>query len=333
MLAAQRSLDSQKQVVIRAPTIMDIGQTFGSLLTMLQEVRRQVVAGNYVTIDLRHTSLISPPATLLLAAEVERCNRYRPRSVWGAVPRSEDVQATLNAFGFYEAIGALDEETEEWKGVARIQPGTGSPADIPRKLGLVSDLARQTWHDTAFCDRVHGALNEAMTNVIMHAYDEALIEKLEQPCIKGRWWVAGFSPPDSEQAWFMALDHGVGIPASAASKSELVDGHGSSGELGHDERVLMSLIDDENRSRTGLPQHGKGIPAMINLIREFATEGAIWIMSGKGGFMLEKRSGNSTSPGRIYQVQFRLPARLPGTLILWKVGSPIIDVRQTREAH
>ena len=69
LLAAQRSLDSQKQVVIRAPTIMDIGQTFGSLLTMLQEVRRQVVAGNYVTIDLRHTSLISP----------QRCC-WRPKS-------------------------------------------------------------------------------------------------------------------------------------------------------------------------------------------------------------------------------------------------------------
>jgi hypothetical protein len=331
-LAAQRSLEDLKQVVVRAPQIMDVGQTFGSLLTMLQTVRRNVVDGRNVTIDLRRTTLISPPATLLLAAEVERCNRFRPRSVWGAIPRSKEVRTTLNAFGFYEAIGAPDEVAEPWKGVARIQPGTGNPADIPRKLGLVAELATQTWPDPAFCDRVHGALNEAMTNVIMHAYDPGLLHKLEQPCIIGRWWVAGFSPPNASHAWFIALDHGVGIPESAASKVQLNDdGNDKPGRT--DERVLLALIGDENRSRTGLPQHGRGIPAMLNLISDHATEGAIWIMSGRGGFMLEKRGATQTSPSRIYNLSYTLPARLPGTLILWKVGAPIVEESMVREAH
>lgn len=311
--------------VLRVPAVLDIDpQSLARLLSLLQTIRKRVLSGREVTLDMRSTRRISPVATLLLAAEVDRCNALRRRSVWGTEPHGADARAVLSAFGFYEAIGSIHlTNLDQWSGVVRIQPGTGSPADIPRKLALISDLAAETWDDPIFCDRVHSALNEAMTNVIMHAYDEELLKVVGAPCIPGRWWVAGFSPPDADHAWFMALDHGVGIPVSAPAKNQGVRAYLATTKKNSDEEVLYSVVADEGRSRTGLPQHGKGVPAMIGLIREQAEEGTVWILSGGGGFLLRKHAGTATLPGRIYEMPFTLPAPLSGTLVLWRVGRPI----------
>lgn len=319
-------LSVKPRVVIRSPPNMDIGgMTLGPTLAFLRDIRKEVFETEQdVTMDLRGLRRISPAATLLLAAEIGRCNSFRPRSVWGIAPAAEDPQIVLAALGFHDAVGSPHPASlDEWEGVARIQTGTSNPADTARKLGQVAALARENWDDAAFCDRVHGALNEAMTNVIMHAYDLELEPNLKSKAVMGSWWIAGLADPGTDHVWFMALDHGIGIPVSAPARHAGIKAYLAQLPKSSDEQVLYSIITQEGRSRTGLPQHGKGIPAMVSLIKDRAEEGTIWIFSGLGGYLLDKRRATSTSPGRIYELPFTLPVPLAGTLILWKVGRPI----------
>lgn len=319
-----------KRTIIVSPPVLDIGgATFRLLLHFLAAIRTAVLVRHLeITIDLRPLRRISPAATLLLAAEVERCNYLKPRSVWGYEPIAEEPQIVLAALGFHDAVGSPHPASfDEWEGIAKIQSGSSNPADLARKLGQVAALAQAAWADDAFCNRVHGALNEAMTNVIMHAYDPSLNLNVADLGEEGRWWVAGFAEPDTDHVWFMALDHGVGIPVSAPARNQDVRNYLAELQMPSDERIIYSVVASEGRSRTGLPQHGKGVPAMIALIKDLAVEGSIWIMSGGGGFLLDKHAADKTSPSRIYEMPFTLPARMSGTLILWKVGQPISSMK------
>jgi hypothetical protein len=311
-----------RPVVLRAPANFDVGKA-GDMSRMLRYValiRKNVLAGKQVMIDLEHCEYISPIACLLLAAEVERCNALKPGFIYGNEPLSEEARAALDILGFYEAIG-IEPPHDPPDGVAQIASGIGSGADNAQKLARIAELARETWGDQAFADRVHGALNEAITNVIMHAYDPGLITHAD-PCVPGKWWVAGFAV--AGEAWFLALDQGVGIPTSAPAKNRGVFNYLAQLPKVADSDVIHSVVANEGRSRTGLPNHGKGIPSMMALIEDRAETGAVLILSGSGGFLLEKRPRNGPLPARTFELKISLSEPLSGTLIVWKVGTPIL---------
>lgn len=319
---------------LKSPEAMDIGPgRVEATLGFLRAMRRAVIDSCLdIVIDLRALKAITPAATLLLAAEIERCGSARPGSVVGYEPESVDVQNVLAAMGFHDAVQAAHPASfEEWEGVSRIQSGFMNQADLALKCGQVAALARDVWSDPNFCDRVHAALNEAMTNVIMHAYGES-VSTDEHTSKLGRWWIAAFSDPDRKHVWFMALDHGVTIPVSAPARNFGVRSYLAELRRPSDKQILWAVVADEGRSRTGLAQHGKGIPSMISLIKDRAEEGAVWIMSGEGAFYLEKRRATGPFPSRIYGVASELPIALPGTLILWKVGTPIIPPTEAAAA-
>ena len=266
---------------------------------------------------------------LLLAAEVERCNAIRPGNIWGSEPEDELAAFGLAAMGFHKAIG-IDppRELDIDSGFVQIVAGTADTEDVARKLAPVADLALETWGDQRFANRVHGALNEALTNVIMHAYDPAFPKAA--PASDGRWWIAGYA--DEGQATFLALDHGVGIPVSAPLKNRGVQSYLSEFSSYTDEQVIFSVVADEGRSRTGLQNHGKGIPAMIALVKDLAESGMVWIVSGQGAYLLIKEAAKPPLPARIYGIPVKYAYPLAGTLIVWKVGRPIVG-EQSEKPH
>lgn len=307
-----------------APAVVDFGAeaVLEALYFFFDELRfRVIILKQRVIIDLRRCVRVGPVGVLLLAAEVERCNFARSDSVSGYSPTDLRARRTLSMFGFHQAAGLeIEDFHEPLPGVVQIQSGVGRTANLSAQLGQVAALTFDLWRDQAFTDRVHGALNEAMTNVLMHAYDPTLVEKAEA-CESGRWWVAGFAERGLDHAWFMALDLGVGIPVSAPQKNKDLRAYLAKPTVRADAAIIWHLVTEEGRSRTGLPQHGKGIPTMVSLIRDKTAQGTLWIVSGMGLYMLDKNPGR---PDRANIIEFTHPmkARAAGTLILWKVGRP-----------
>lgn len=319
-----------EEFVLRAPIVLNFGppEVIDALLFFFDELRFRVMnLRQRVIVDLRACTNIGPVGVLLLAAEVSRCNHARPDSVTGYSPMHHGARAMLSVFGFFKAAGMEGDIVEVApQGYVQIQTGVGQSDDLAAQLGKVASLTEALWGDQAFADRIHGALNEAMTNVLMHAYDPELMSGSDA-CESGRWWVAGFSNESQDHAWFMALDLGVGIPVSAPAKNKDLRAYLTRPMVRNDAAILSALVRDDSRSRTGLPQHGKGIPTMISVIRDRASQGTLWIVSGLGLYILDKDTSRPPR-ARIIEVSQPLTARAAGTLILWKVGRPTIKETQ-----
>ncbi|MDO9607444.1 MAG: hypothetical protein Q7J26_02875 [Brevundimonas sp.] len=311
--------------ILWAPEELDFGpeKVIDDLYFFFDELRfRAISLRQRVIVDLRQCTRIGPVGVLLLAAEITRCNHAHPDSVTGYSPDNVTARRTLSVFGFFEAVGLEpDEVVGPLPGYYQIQSGIGRTDDLSAKLGDVAALTRGLWNDQAFSDRIHGALNEAMTNVLMHAYDPVLLEQADA-CESGRWWVAGMASRERDDAWFMALDLGVGMPVSAPAKNKDLRAYLTKPIQRTDASIIWHLVTGEGRSRTGLPQHGKGIPTMVSLIRDRVDVGTLWIVSGLGLYLLDKNSARSGLKN--IEISRTLKARSAGTLILWKVGRPIM---------
>ena len=128
-------------------------------------------------------------------------------------------------------------------------------------------------------------------------------------------------PPGSRRAYFIALDHGVGIPASAPFKNRDLKAYLAKVHVNEDHKVLWHMVTEEGRSRTGLPQHGKGLPAMLSLVKDRSYSGALWIFSGRALYFLTKDPRRSKNR-RLVEAYYPLAYKVPGTLIVWKVDLP-----------
>ncbi|WP_309091734.1 hypothetical protein [Phenylobacterium sp.] len=291
------------------------------LCRYLESIRRAVlVRHRKVVVDLSNCERLSSLACMMLAAEIERCQGLRPNSINGLDPRSLRARIMLHSLGFYTHL-SLDRPPmrNPPKQAIQIRSGLGSDETIASDAHEVSTVANDVFpHRPNFAKRVHSALNEALGNVQMHAYGGS-----DGHCLTGRWWIAGLADHAEGEAYFFALDHGVGIPRTApqtmgeAFRSRLAEIAG-----GRDHQIL-ELVVNERRTRTGKAQHGKGIASMISLA-EMAGEGEFHIFSGRGQYRLGFNSAASTEPEAFAGP---LGYTFPGTLLIWRVVGPAQDTQ------
>jgi hypothetical protein len=137
----------------------------------------------------------------------------------------------------------------------------------------------------------------------------------------GKWWAGMLKHPAEPKVQFFVLDRGVGIPATAPrTQRETLRAYMRTPEQASDDQILDALI-REGRTRTGLPQHGKGVASMVALVENRASAGTIEIRSGEAEFKLIKRTG-AAKGCEIVATCVRTPYNFRGTLIMWTVGGP-----------
>lgn len=307
--------------VVRAPRQLCLFKAVdqGPTLAFLDRIRRAALYGRRpVFIDLAACEHISSPACLALTVEIERCTALRPDLVInGRNPTAAKPQFTLNLYGFHRYLGLQAPRTPAFVSrVFKIRSGVGAEAQAAKDLADVADQATEIFGDAVFGNRVHAALNEALMNVLMHAYDRTLVDL--RTCLPDRWWFAGLNDPEQKIGMFFAMDIGAGIPATSRLKMSLIEKFlaGMQGKRpAADHEVLMATI-KERRSRTGNPQNAKGLPAMIGIVEQRAAKGSVIILSGLGGYTYANDPTVRTEP---FEHSYPLPYRFPGTLVMWSV--------------
>lgn len=269
-----------------------------------------------VVVDLTTCERLSSVACLMLAAEVQRCIELRPGNVNGLDPKSRRARALLYGLGFHDHLQTLRQNLAP-KSISaiKIRSGLGSDETIAEDAHQVSEVANAVFPDGNFARRVHSALNEALGNVQMWAYGDSD----PHACLMGRWWLAGLTNHEDNEAYFFALDHGVGIPSTApktmpeALQQRLADLLSSIGFDHAKDHEILSAVVEERRTKSGKSQHGKGIASMIALT-ELADAGNFEIYSGRGRYSLSAAVGEEPEA-------FSGPLRytFPGTLLMWRV--------------
>jgi len=309
--------------IVTAPDVLNYRHQLAELANFLTKLRRAVLRRDRpVFVDLSQCVSIDIVACILLTAEIDRCHRLRPGSIAGCYPAAADALEVLGQLGFDRCLSmppALQGPPADW--IATIRSGAGIGEAVAPIMAEVADLALKAWGDKAFANQVHAVLNEAMTNVIMHAYPADLIDKAS--CLPGRWWAAGIYNVEENEAWFFALDQGVGIPRTAIRTYDgLLQKFSIDPDTPHDHLIIAAAI-KEARTQTGLHQHGKGLMAMIRLIDEKTIGGSISIISRFGEHIIVKNSAHPNPDLRRIEFGRRLAGEVPGTLIVWKLNGPM----------
>lgn len=305
--------------VLRAPVVLDVftAEELQSTIRYLAAIRRTIVlGGNKAYIDLSNCRRIGVVGCLMLTAELDHCSSMRPHAINGHDPVDLASRQTLADFGFYRMLG-VDRPQFKSDFIVQMKSGEGVVNSLAQETGEVAALAMQLWGNQAYADRVHGALNEALTNVIMHAYPKDLLK--DDDCAP-RWWVAGAGDA-AGGAWFVAMDHGVGVPRTAMrTMADLLKPYLANYKEPLDHHVLWATI-KRGSSQTALPQHGKGFGTMISLVDKHSEGGGLWVLSGKGGYLISVEPHRPIKAQR-YEGSYPLKAAFPGTLIVWRVNGP-----------
>lgn len=303
----------------------------GPTLRFLSSLRRAALYGpRQVYVDMSKCEEIGQVGCLIFAAEIDRCRNIRPKCITGSDPRAPQPIKMLRDLGFHDLLGFNGERTAKPDSVMRMKAGRGKEADAAREIFGVAELALSVWNDQAYADRIHAALNEALTNVIMHAYPKDLID--DQECGPQHWWIAGFTDVQAGEATFLAMDHGVGIPRTAVrTMGDIIQPYLSAYKEPEDHVIIEATIKGR-RSQTDLPQHGKGLTAMIGLIENLSLGGSVSIYSGRGHYMYTRASRSRAfrrpdgSIGlvmrEVVERSLALRQTFPGTLVIWKLNGP-----------
>jgi hypothetical protein len=149
---------------------------------------------------------------------------------------------------------------------------------------------------------------EAITNAIVHAYDEQRNDGLKKQKNKN-WWM--FCREDDNHFYMSVCDLGVGIPRTLTTKnaSELLSKVVQNITLGkrpNDAHMILGAM-EYARTRTQNPNQGKGMMDIRRII-ESQGVGYVSIYSNKGCVKYDVQHG--------YQ-QFTYENSIRGTLIVW----------------
>lgn len=327
---------------VAAPEILDWSdEHLPILIAYLNRIRLLALGGNRrVLVDLTRCKMISPPACLMLTAELQRCLILRPNCLRGLDPKAGYARWTLDALGYYRVLGMEPPRSIRSEGtVLQIQTGgiggdgQGSEKNPGQQTYQVAKIAKEAFKDEVFADRVHVALNEAADNAIEWAYDPDLISPKQST---RRWWICGFRAEGEQRAFFFAYDQGASIPRTAPKTSgekvdrallPILEKLGIHRTEAQDNHILEATI-REQRTRSDRDERGKGLTRMIQLA-DHSHDGTVQILSGRARYFYGRERDD------IEPVEFSmpLPYMIPGTLIVWHIAGPAMPAVEVMDVE
>lgn len=282
-----------------------------------------------VKLDFSSVRHILPGGMLMLLAHVELLAEAFPGRIRASCPQGSIAAQLIRHFDFGHRLRVPSNgNTPTHSSVTGWRFATGKLAEGEKIHRHIADFASQV--KSSLPDGLYNALVEAMNNVRHHAYpddaENGIPEKFQ------RWWMfSKCRAPQHDQPGELYLafyDIGIGIQNSlrrnlvGAGEHALAAFVKLAATLGVgrgklQDTQLLRIAVEQNRTTTGLPFRGKGLPEM----KEFAastTGGRLTIVSGFAQYNFRANSGPATV--------VRCEQAIVGTLILWNLPLTWKDV-------
>ena len=262
-------------------------------------------------IDFRKLDDITPGAALVLAAELHRL-RVFINNVLIPIRYEEwkrNISATFNQLGLFEFLKVnenyIEDVSKYRSNEVFIKYSLGvdvTPSDCAELLDHLKEIAGPIDAENFIYD----GLIEAIKNSKQHAYSDQRWYGVEE----GTWLMCGAYNARSGVLTAAVYDYGVGIPYTLPRSGwwEKVKALLATFDR-HDDAAMIAAAIEVGRSRTGLSERGKGLPAMLRFFDK--RPGVLRILSGSG----EVRY--SSKRQKIERIDHKVP--IGGTLIQWEV--------------
>ena len=312
----------QKFVDVDIPQVFSLRENYSETIAVIDKLRTQVIDNcKPVLLLFDNVKSIEPAAILILAAEIERCRRFRRLNrgliINGTYPSEMDVFLQLREMGFYKLIG-VPERSEI--------PDDRESVDRPRFLkfftfsqvlaGMAAQLS-DLFSVGAFAmtdlvrGRMTGALKEAMGNAVEHAY----VRPGRFPVQTGKWWCAAYVNPFQSEMMIILYDQGVGIPETLdATLFEAIKAIVTTRAWQPGDGHMIAAATELFRTSTGQSGRGRGFRDMKKFI-DSCDDGELRVLSNRGSYCYMK--GMERISDEV--------ASICGTLVEWRVrhGQPV----------
>lgn len=302
------------QKIIECPSKFSLDPNFEEVIKVLQAIRAHSRGqkSDYIYVDFRPIKELSPAAALVLAAELDRWNhllgsrgkgnRLQARDVkeWDPV-----VRRLLGNMGFFELLRTVNPIAEENDDTDTqyVRFRTGSQADGAVIYKLWKEDLEPLVGEVPNKARLYGAVTEAMTNVVQHAYDGQASRRM--------WWLSASYTATKNELVIIIFDQGVGIPNTLARNfPEQIRRI-----IGPDHAQMIRAAHDISRSASKQKNRGNGLRTdMREYLNKLDFHGRYCVTSLRGQYIFDKQVGGKTSEYLKNHQQ-----ELNGTLIEWRV--------------
>ena len=299
-------------VPVTCPEDFSLETNIEEVTDVLNQIRQQSENRGALTyIDFRRIRNLSPDAALVLVAELDRWN-HNPRDKGRLFARDIEewdpkVRRLFADMGFFEILSVKynqnmadkDKDKTDTRFVKfRVgEKADGEAIDKLRREDLDPVLGSIPQHK-----HLYGALTEAMTNVVQHAYRGS--DNFRQ-C----WWLSASYNAARSEVTIMIYDQGAGIPSTLPrTYSERLlklanSDHAHIIEVAHD---LARTSSDSRHRGHGLERDIRGYFEKLDCLGHYR------VISQKGEYIVKRGEGgkNATNKGT------HSPA-LRGTMIEW----------------
>lgn len=310
--------DNRWHDVLEAPETLSLTSNFASTLGFVYAARQLLFCRptrstrNPWRLDFAGIRRVGPAAALVLAAELDRWTQ-----LYGRPPRplietwQPSVKSVFHDLGLMPLLGLpqIDVPQENDRPSLKFLPfRSGNLTRGQDAERLRADLEGLAGRRIAAPKAIYGALCEAMTNTLQHAYK---LPDAAWPAPYHRcWWAAGAYDEESKTLHFFMYDQGVGIPRTLPRSTwwEQI----RAGRIEWTDAAMIEGAIELRRSSTSIPGRGRGLDEIVSFIDD-EGRGQLRIISGNGEFRYSARGRTSRT----------LPARLIGTLIEWEIADNV----------
>lgn len=286
------------------------------IMSWLKTLRNKATIGK-VFIDFSQSKKPEATCVIRVLAEIDRLQQiYGQNRIRGNAPSDNIAAQALEQIGILKMIRSFKRATVSHKEVEYWRYTSGSQIDAENSGKMLEELLDINKSDENIITSLFNGITEAMTNVVMHAYDDS--NKRWHDGEK-KWWM--FAGIKEKNLILIVCDVGIGIPSSLSIKhnKSIIDniissiGDVISSAINSKESKFIKVAMEIGRSSSNKSHRGLGMAQLKELI-DTIKEGALFIHSNfgcyhynyqQGGTSVEKLSDSSSS--------------INGTIIGWKV--------------
>ena len=312
----------RSRIAIHLPDTLSLRDNFVKTVSAISLMRQAILVRNWpVMLHFDNVHKIEPAATLMLAAEIERCRKLRPYVggliVNGTYPPDTDVFLQLREMGFYKLIGVPDrEEVPDNRETSR-RPRFLNFFTFDTVESVVAAQLTELVSVGAFAiseklkGRMTGAVKEAMGNAVEHAY----MTPGYYPTLDGRWWCAAYVDPMMGEMMIILYDQGVGVSGTLdADLFDLIRSIVTTRSWRLSDGYMIAAATELYRTSTGQSGRGRGFRDMKKFV-DSCDDGELRVLSNSGSYRYMK-GGEQISDESL---------SIGGTLVEWRVrhGQPV----------
>jgi hypothetical protein len=259
-----------------------------------------------VYIVFSKTKKLHPSGTLYFRAHISRFIELHPNRISCSYPVDDIVGQLFQHIGLLTKMGLSDRYSIQADNVKYWHSVEGNKADTRVFQELLDSYANELAKPMK--TGLYDSMSEAITNCVQHAYETIPQERMEH-----KWWM--FAKKTDNNLTVAIYDLGIGVAESLRIKPELMDYlKGLIWRSKKSDIRLLKLAVGSYKTRTQLTYRGKGLPEMLDFIKQ-TTVGGLMIHSNHGAYFY------SADSGREIVKSYSEP--LIGTLVQWTL--PLID--------